>query len=102
MIQLARVGFAFVTQDVHLSGLDDRGRQALEPFIRRLQGRGIDILPLSRVSRVAVPEPLHHVSGQKMAFSEFLVRGGVEGAVGYRPQEELAPEGGPTPALGRN
>lgn len=46
VIQLARVGFALVTQDIHLGGLNERGGQALEAFIGRLQGRGIDILPL--------------------------------------------------------
>jgi len=55
MIELIRIGFAFVTQDIHLSRLNDGGRHAPQPLVRRLERGGINILPLPRVGRVAVP-----------------------------------------------
>src|SRR5438034_2710169 len=55
---------------------------------------------LSRVGRVAVPEPLHHVPGQEMAFGELVVRPGVEGRVRHRPQEHLTPEARRAPVFG--
>ena len=46
-LQLPHIGFAFVAQDVYLRRQDEGGRQALEPLVRRLKRRGIDILPFS-------------------------------------------------------
>jgi hypothetical protein len=99
-IELARVGFALVAQDVELGGLDQRRRQAGELFFCRPQRRGGDFRALFGVPGVIIPHPDHHRPCQEVALLELPVAGRLEVRVRHRPEQHLQAQLRPALGLG--
>ncbi len=73
LVQLARIGFAFITQHVGTGGLNQRRWQTFQLLGGGAQRLGVDLVALRGIGGVVVPEPLHHVTGQEVAFGVLVV-----------------------------
>ena len=85
LVELAGIGFGFISQHVHFCSLDECWREVFELLNRCTERRGKDLVALFRIRGVVVPKPLHHRCCQEVILAIRLVGSIFEAGIGHRP-----------------
>lgn len=87
--QFARIGFAFVAQDIAFCGDDESRRKIAQLIERGAQRRGKRLDPLRGVRHVVIPKPAHRRQVEVEPGFKIPIAGGGEMAIGDGIEQRL-------------